>query len=141
MIRAQEVLGQRPAWSHFRAEMDHALRCGFDDVRGGIYNRGVGDHPATQTDKVWWAQAEMLAALSDGTHHERNPRYEKAMDQLIHFVAQYQTSPKDQIWLDTVTAEGVVKSGGKAHMWKANYHDVRALIKFIENSGFQLEMP
>jgi len=36
------------------------------------------------------------------------------------------------IWLDTVTAEGKPKSTGLAHSWKANYHDVRALVKFIE---------
>jgi hypothetical protein len=35
-------------------------------------------------------------------------------------------------WLDAVTAEGWLKKSGKAHNWKANYHDVRAMVKFIE---------
>ena len=42
------------------------------------------------------------------------------------------TDPGDGVWLDTVTAEGKFKSTGKAHNWKANYHDVRAMLKFIE---------
>jgi hypothetical protein len=31
-----------------------------------------------------------------------------------------------------VTADGRPKSTGKAHSWKANYHDVRGLLKFVE---------
>lgn len=34
--------------------------------------------------------------------------------------------------MDTITAAGQPKSTAKAHNWKANYHDVRALVKFIE---------
>ena len=35
---------------------------------------------------------------------------------------------KSGIWLDTVTESGQPKSTGLAHNWKANYHDVRALL-------------
>jgi mannose/cellobiose epimerase-like protein (N-acyl-D-glucosamine 2-epimerase family) len=43
-----------------------------------------------------------------------------------------QTDQRTGIWLDTVSADGQPKSVGLAHSWKANYHDVRALVKFIE---------
>jgi len=33
---------------------------------------------------------------------------------------------------DTVAEDGKIKNPAKAHNWKANYHDVRALVKFIE---------
>ena len=132
MVRAEKVLGKEPSWTHFDAHLQHALKYGYDHQRGGLYDRGVGDLPATKTDKVWWVQSEMMAALSDALVHQGNPAYARALDQLIDFVWTYQVDPRDGIWLDTVTAEGKPKSPGKAHAWKANYHDVRGMVKFVE---------
>jgi mannobiose 2-epimerase len=135
MIRAEEVLGRRPSWKHFYAHLDHALKYGYDHERGGLYNRGQDDLPATDTQKVWWVQAEMLAALTDALRHQPDSAFETALQQLLAFVWQYQRDPKDGVWLDTVTAAGQPKSTAKAHNWKANYHDVRALVKFIQAFG------
>ncbi len=132
MVRAEQAQRQRPSWSHFEAILDHALRYGTDHVRGGLYHRGFGDQPATSTDKVWWAQAEFMAALTEGLQRRENPAYREALVKLIGFLRRYQIHPADGIWLDTVTAEGEPKNPAKAHHWKANYHDLRALVKFIE---------
>ena len=132
MVRAEEVLGKQPSWAHFDAHLQHALKHGYDHERGGLYERGEGDLPATKTDKVWWVQSEMMAALTDALKHRPDPACAKALEQLIAFVWAYQVDPRDGIWLDTVTAEGKPKSTGKAHAWKANYHDVRGMVKFIE---------
>jgi mannose/cellobiose epimerase-like protein (N-acyl-D-glucosamine 2-epimerase family) len=132
MIRAENVLKQKPSWDHFDAIMQHALKYGYDHQLGGIYNRGFDDQPATDTDKVWWSQAEMMAALTDGIRHKKNAAFSEALDKLLHFLATYQTNAADGIWLDTVTKEGKPKSTAKAHNWKANYHDVRAMVKFVE---------
>jgi len=132
MIRAQRTLGTDPSWKHFDAHIRHALKYGYDHQRGGLYSRGSDDQPATDTDKVWWVQSEMLAALTDGLKHEWNKDYATALDQLLDFIRKYQADPADGIWLDTVTAEGKPKVDTKAHNWKANYHDVRAIVKFIE---------
>ena len=135
MVHAEKVLGREPSWSHFYAELDHALKYGYDHNRGGLYSRGFDDQPATETDKIWWVQAEMLAALTDALKHQPNPAYAEALDKLVQFIETYQADPKDGIWLDTVTAEGKPKVATKAHNWKANYHDVRAMVKFIEGFG------
>ena len=132
MIRAQKVLGAPPAWDHFYAHLNHAMNYGYDHEHGGLYSRGSDDKPATDTDKVWWVQAEMLAALSDALQQKRNAEYEVALKKLLDFVTNFMTDPSDGVWLDTVTAEGKFKNTGKAHNWKANYHDVRAMLKFIE---------
>jgi cellobiose epimerase len=134
-VRAQQMLGKKPSWEHFNAHLDHALKYGYDHDRGGLYSRGVDDQPATDTDKVWWVQSEMLAALTDGLKHRDNPAYGRALDQLVQFINKYQADPKDGVWYDTVAAEGTPKNQAKAHNWKANYHDVRALVKFIEAFG------
>jgi len=132
MIRAETVLGVQPSWDYFDAILKHALKYGTDIVRGGLYNRGAGDQPATDTRKVWWSQAEWMAALADGLKHKDNPEYSEALEKLLGFVTKHQADPKDGIWLDTVTAEGQPQATGKAHNWKANYHDVRGIVKFIE---------
>jgi mannose/cellobiose epimerase-like protein (N-acyl-D-glucosamine 2-epimerase family) len=132
MVRAQQVLGRKPAWNHFYAHLDHALKHGYDHQLGGLYNRGLDDQPATDTAKVWWVQAEMLAALTDALAHRPDAAHETALRQLVHFIRTYQADPRDGIWLDTVTAAGQPARTAKAHSWKANYHDVRAIVKFIE---------
>ena len=74
----------------------------------------------------------MLAALTDGLKHHQNVVYAEALDKLLQFIWTYQADPTDGIWYDTVASDGKPKSTAKAHNWKANYHDVRAMVKFIE---------
>jgi cellobiose epimerase len=134
-IRAQRVLGQPLSWDHFNAHIEHALKYGYDHQRGGLYSRGKDDQPATDTDKVWWVQAELLAALTDALQHKEDRDYSEALEKLVGFIFKYQANPADAIWLDTVAADGTPKNTAKAHSWKANYHDVRATVKFVEAFG------
>jgi cellobiose epimerase len=135
MIRAEEALGRAPSWPHFYAHLDHALKCGYDRERGGLYHRGIGNEPPYDTTKVWWVQAEMIAAFTDALRHKPDAAYEAALEKTLEFVARTMTDPKDGIWVDSVMADGQPKNTNKAHNWKANYHDVRALLKFIEAFG------
>jgi mannose/cellobiose epimerase-like protein (N-acyl-D-glucosamine 2-epimerase family) len=74
----------------------------------------------------------MMAALTKALKHSFNAEYEALLKRLLDFIARFMTDPSDGIWADTVTAEGKFNDNRKAHNWKANYHDVRAMIKFIE---------
>ena len=132
MIRAETVLGRNPSWDRFYALVNHALKYGGDDEHGGLYSRGLDDQPAFDTDKVWWIQAEWLAALTDALKHQNDPRYEAALTKLLHFIQTKQASPQDGIWLYAVTADGQPKDNTLASSWKANYHDVRGMLKFVE---------
>ena len=132
MVHAESVLGRKPSWVHFYHHLDHALKYGYDHDRGGLYNRGQDNQPATDTDKVWWVQAEMMAALTEALLHLKNASYSEALEKQIQFIQQYQTDRRDGIWLDHVSAEGKPTGTGKAHNWKANYHDVRALLMFVD---------
>ena len=135
LIRAQQVLGQAPAWGHFAALLDHALKYGWDHHRGGLYFSGSEAQPTASTDKVWWVQAELLAALTDGLKHKARSSYLDALEKLIRFLWAHQVDPRDGIWLATVTAVGQPKDPTKASSWKANYHDLRAMVKFIDAFG------
>ena len=58
--------------------------------------------------------------------------HKDALRQLLDFVARHQVDAGTGIWLDTVTADGKPKATGLAHSWKGNYHDLRALVRFVE---------
>jgi len=135
MIRAQQVMNKRPSWSHFEAHIEHALKYGYDHERGGLYYLGIDDKPAQNRDKIWWVQAEMLAALSDAIKHNPKQEYIQALLKLTDFLDKYQINPDDGVWLDTVAEDGKPKNTAKAHNWKANYHDLRGMVKFIEAFG------
>lgn len=132
MIAAQKALGRAPGWDYFYAHVDHALKNGYDHVFGGVYERGFGDQPATRTDKIWWVQAEMMAALTDGIRNHVRPEYGTALERLNLFVWTSMVDPRDGIWVDTVAADGTMIRNVKASNWKGAYHDVRAMVKFYE---------
>lgn len=132
MIRAEEVLGRPRSWKHFDAVLDHALQYGWDGQHGGLYNRGFEDQPATDTQKVWWVQSEMLAALTDSVKRRERPIHAAALYHQFEFIDRYLANPVDGVWIESTDADGTPRSTAKAHNWKANYHDVRALVKFID---------
>jgi mannose/cellobiose epimerase-like protein (N-acyl-D-glucosamine 2-epimerase family) len=77
-------------------------------------------------------QAEMISALTDALRHQENSQYRKSLNQLVHFVNEFQADKRDGVWLNAVTEQGKPTNPSKAHSWKDNYHEVRALVKFIE---------
>ena len=74
----------------------------------------------------------MLAALTDALHSQSDPRYETALDKELTFIKTCQADPKTGIWLYAVTADGRPKDTTLANSCKANYHDVRGMLKFVE---------
>ncbi len=135
LLYAQDALGVPRSWDHFYAHLDHALKYGFDQQDGGLYSRGVGNEPAVDRDKVWWAQAELLAALSVGLPHERRAQEVAACEKLLGFLERRMIDPQDGIWTATVAADGTVRSPSKKNHWKANYHDVRGMVMFIRSQS------
>jgi mannose/cellobiose epimerase-like protein (N-acyl-D-glucosamine 2-epimerase family) len=133
LIRAQQVLGIAESWAHFDALLEHALYRGFDHQRGGFFATGRGDQPASDREKIWWVQAEGLAALSEGVRHRPDSGYARALDLLLDWILHHQMLRKDGIWIWSLSAEGALRTPTKASAWKAAYHDVRAMIKFIES--------
>ena len=132
MLRAEEALEQPPSWDHFYAHLDHALKYGFDHDQGGLYNKGMDNQPAFDREKVWWVQAELMAALTVSLQHQQRDSDAAALTKLIQFLQNVMIDPKDGIWVASVSAEGQPKWDSKKNHWKANYHDVRALVMFVE---------
>jgi mannobiose 2-epimerase len=132
MLHAQQVLGDPLDWDRFHTYVDHALRVGFDDERGGLFTAGPGDEPATERRKLWWGQCELMNALCVALAHEHDDRYEAALAQTIIFVERSMTDPRDGILLEEVEADGRRSWPRKSGNWKAGYHDVRAAVRVSE---------
>jgi len=131
MIHAERALDISPTWSHFEALMQCALKFGFDHDRGGFFFRGSADEPASDTDKVWWIQAEGLAALTEAVLRYKSEEYQTALRSLINWIFRYQVKSADGIWIWSTDAVGQPKNPTKAGPWKAAYHEVRAITRFI----------
>lgn len=134
MLRAEEVLGSPRSWGHFEALLDHALRWGFDRERGGFYDRGPAAGAATRRSKVWWVQAEGLAALTDGVRHRGGRDYEGALELQLAWILDRQRRP-DGLWVPIVDANGRPRSSIAPAAWKGGYHEVRAMTRFVEAFG------
>ncbi len=137
MLEAERAMGRPWPMDRFRAHLEHALRWGWDAERGGLYHRGEGDRPATDRRKVWWVQAEMLAALSEWWRLEPAPAVADRIVQLLKFVDGWMTDPEHGVWVDSVEEDGRPLRPTRAHNWKANYHDVRAILEFLEAAESQ----
>lgn len=115
--------------------VDHALQWGWDDQQGGFFDKGAAFHPAWAREKIWWTQAEGLNALL--LMHERfgrtSPRYFEAFQKQWDFIVKYQVDHRHGGWHGTVSPEGAAATNqAKATIWKAAYHDGRALINVTE---------
>jgi mannobiose 2-epimerase len=134
LIEAATVLGQpdEPKTHRVgRALVDHALRYGWDRKHGGFYDRGFAFAPAYGLEKVWWTQAEGLNALMlmHELHGSESPRYYEAFLQQWQFIVNHQADARHGEWHELVSHDGVAQPGrNKAHIWKAAYHNGRALM-------------
>lgn len=132
MLRAEQALGEPESWDHFYAHLDHALKYGFDHQEGGLYNKGLDNQPALDREKVWWSQAELLAALSIALQHQERASDVQACRKLLEFLHRKMIDPQDGIWVASVAPDGQPKWNSKMNHWKANYHDVRAICIFLD---------
>jgi mannobiose 2-epimerase len=126
LVRAHQVLGASPDWDHFDALVGHAIEFGFDHEEGGFHSTG----PASGRDKIWWVQAEGLAALTDGLLHRRDERYERTLDRLLEWIVDRQRLASG-LWAPRVDARGrpgpILAHGA----FKSAYHEVRGVTKFV----------
>ena len=135
MLDAERVLGRPPSTDYLLAVVDHTLHRCWDAEHGGIYGAAPVDAPVDDTDKYWWAQAEMMAALTDAALARPSGRYAADLVQLVDFVNTYFADPRDGVWIDAVTRDGTVLKPAKAHDWMGGYHDIRTLVRFCRAFG------
>ena len=142
-IYARQALGEDPDWDLFDIRIDAVLDHGFDWEIGGtrhsFLNR-AGTPESYRTKKTFWAQAEMIAALSLSCSNRNVPRHRDALRLQLGFVQKHMADEADGVWIEVADDDGSPQSPGKSNMWKAGYHEVRALVMFIESFPSDLSL-
>jgi mannobiose 2-epimerase len=147
MLEAAEALGLDPDTTLRAGKrmVDHALRTGWDDAAGGLYDAGYyfPDRPditIVRDTKNWWAQAEGLNTLLLMADHfpDDSLRYEEKFRTLWRYVDGNLIDHEHGGWYEGgLDKEPANRLRPKAHIWKAAYHDSRALMNVIR----RLEAP
>jgi len=138
LLHAQQALGINRDWDHFESLLRHSLRYGFDHERGGFYFRGKPNETACDTTKYWWVQAEGLSALTNAVAH--SDEYSEPLTQLVDWILNYQIRSDDGVWIVSTDTGGRPLNVKKAFEWKAAYHEVRAITKFVQTFAPQSQL-
>lgn len=115
--------------------VDHALRNGWDNDLGGFYDGGYyfsseEDLQIINANKNWWAQAEGLNALLIMSQRfpEDEMNYRGYFDKQWNYIQKFMMDEENGGWyewgLDTRPESKIALKG---HIWKASYHNYRAL--------------
>ncbi len=133
LLEAAEVLGipdDRTTRRVAKSLVDHALEYGWDSKFGGFYDKGTAFGPPYGLEKIWWTQAEGLNALllMHELFGQQDSRYWTAFLKQWQFIRKYQVHPQAGEWFDTVLPDGKPVEKDLGHIWKAAYHNGRALM-------------
>lgn len=142
LLEASKALGlKKDTLTLARAKkmVDQCLNTGFDNEIGGIYDGGYyyeGQDEISVTDdrKNWWSQAEGLNTLSFmASKFPEDSIYENNFNGLWNYIDTYIIDHENGGWYEW----GVDKSPEskielKGHIWKATYHNYRALTNILK---------
>jgi len=135
-LRAQRVLGDSPDWARCHRYLDHALRCGYDTARGGLFTFGAGDEPASHRHKLSWVQCEavnaLLIALAESPEPFDRAHYEQALAGILRFTERHLTDHRDGVLLESVQEDGRRRWPKKSGDWKVGYHEIRTAVMLTE---------
>jgi mannobiose 2-epimerase len=138
MLEAEDSLGvPHDPKTEGMAKMfvDHALAYGWDENLGGFYRDGTTFGPAEDKQKEWWVEFEGLNALlmMHDKYDKGSDRYFRAFQHQWHFIRDYQIDPEFHGVYEMIGADGTPTNPGKGRIWKAAYHDGRALLNVTEH--------
>ena len=144
MLEASEALGRKDDKKTLMAGkkmMDHALQNGWDDTLGGFYDQGYyfknkKGITIIKDTKNWWAQAEGLNTLLIMSNKFPNDKmhYFEKFKKLWQYANTYLIDHEYGDWYEEgLDKEPERKTGLKGHIWKATYHQFRALANCVRN--------
>jgi cellobiose epimerase len=138
MIEASHVLGLENDTTTLQVAkrmVDHSLSTGWDDTVGGFYDGGYYFRDSVgmtiiMDGKNWWAQAEGLNALllmSEKFPDDPMDYYGK-FEMLWRYIDRNLIDHEHGDWYaGGLDKEPFQKTALKSHIWKAGYHQFRAL--------------
>ena len=143
MLEASEALGREDiekTLAQGKKMVDHSLENGWDQELGGFYDGGYyfgvdKNLTLVNKDKNWWSQAEGLNTLLIMDHYfpEDEHDYRSYFNKLWEYTNTYFMDDRFGGWYEWgQDNKPETKDDLKGHIWKANYHNFRALINCME---------
>jgi len=137
MLEAEDVLGHGhdPKTEHMaKMLVDHALANGWDETYGGFFQDGTTFGKPESKLKEWWVQMEGLNSLllMHEKYGKQTDMYFKAFQRQWQFIKTYQIDSEFHGVYEMVGADGNPVNPDKGRIWKAAYHDGRALLNVSE---------
>ena len=142
MLEASHVLGlQNDTITAIKAKkmVDHALEWGWDYEKGGFYDGGYywnasGKRTIENEAKVWWTEAEGLnSLLLMAELYPKEKHYYELFQKQWNYIDSYLIDHEYQGWYhEGLDTKPNAKKDAKAHVWKVNYHNMRALINVTQ---------
>ena len=119
---------------------DFALRYGWDEEHGGIYDggyifKGEDSVKIIMNKKEWWSQAEALNSflmMSKLFPVDKHNYYEKFLIQLNYIKKYLIDHEYGGFYWDSIDTAPDSKDSPKGTIWKGDYHTTRALINCIQ---------
>ena len=143
MLEASHVLGIKNDETTMKVAkrmVDHALKNGWDNTVGGFYDEGYyfkdkKGITIIKDTKNWWAQAEGLNTLLLMSEHFPNDgmKYFDKFKTLWNYTQTYLIDHQYGDWYQGgLDKDPQQQKGLKGHIWKATYHQYRALENCVQ---------
>jgi mannobiose 2-epimerase len=114
----------------FRGLFAYSVKYGYDERNGGFWYTGEFNQAADDRQKSWWVQAEAVVSALYMYRLTRDPQYWSVFARTYDFIDKYQTDWQVGEWHSNITPD-LRQTGGKANIWKAGYHNGRAMIECL----------
>jgi mannobiose 2-epimerase len=113
---------------------DHSYTYGWDDAHGGLYESGPFAGKPADLDKEWWVQMESLNTLLllHEKYGSQTDAYWRRFQQQWQYIQRYQVDSQYHGIYNIIRPDGTPATTAKGSIWKAAYHDGRALLNVSE---------
>ena len=88
----------------------------------------------TDNSAIWWVQAEALVALNNVYNITNCVNYKNGMKAITQFIKKHFVNENKE-WHWGINEDMSIQTNHSiSEMWKANYHNVRAILKVLEDN-------
>ncbi len=139
LVEATEVLKDKALTKTIHTTALQMAQAALDrgvDTDGGLMNEGTLAQGITDTDKIWWCQAEAMIGSLNAFQLSGEVSYLDATLRLWNYIQQHLIDRKHGGWLYSVTRTGKpIRREDKLGPWKAPYHNARACLELIRRTN------